>query len=279
MLSLAFDNSDPFLCSCKAELQKKEKHNMKRQYFSLAICLMLATGNLFAQTSQSKRLFIPFLDEASQGNVDVNICDLNQGQPCPMEYTNVLSNTNLFTPEEQKIISKVFVKYKNVTTNSGPPGSELTNLYKTNYVIKAMNKIFTNENWVANFQYTNFEAREEIRFGQGLLAEFRNKSNDGYGVSFTQTGGGTFLNFWEIKDGLPNGLLVRFDDKHPQGMAWNYQLANFTNCSLVEYSQHTNGMVLGKFFVWNPRNNNLMLKAEFKEPYDWQKNMAQFPRE
>src|SRR5664280_2019698 len=99
--------------------------------FSLSVLL---SGTLFGQTSQ--RLYVPYLDKESQSNVIVTV--ESAGEPCPPEYTNTLSNTNLFTPEEQKLIGDVFVKYKNVTTNSGPPGSILIGFYKTNRVVKAI---------------------------------------------------------------------------------------------------------------------------------------------
>lgn len=239
---------------------------MKLRCSTFAICLILIIENGFGQTN---RLYLPFLDKESQSNVVVTIWG---DQPCPPLYTNILSNTNLFTPEEQKVINEVFVKYKNVTTNSGPSGTVLTDLYKTNYIVKAMGRMFTNEICVANFRYTNFEANEEVGFGAGFSAKFRNKVDDGYNVFFTRTGGGTLLTFEEVKQNLTTGLLARFDDNHPQGITWNYRLADFDGSHLEEYRHYTNKMIIGKFFMWNPRNGNLMLEADFKEPYDFEKH-------
>jgi len=131
----------------------------------------------------AERLFIPFLDPASQSNVTVTVSDFGKGQPCPPEFANSVSNTNLFTHEEQQMIRDIFVKYKNVTTNSGPPGTILINFYKTNFVIQPIywvktndwNRRRTNELWVSDFQYTNSESREEIRFGGGMSATFTDK--------------------------------------------------------------------------------------------------------
>jgi hypothetical protein len=245
--------------------------NMKLQHSLLIICLINVAGIVFGQTNQTERLLIPFLDKETQSNVIVTVCDFSKGQPCPTEYANVISNTNLFTSEEQKTISEVFVKYRNVTTNSGPPGTVLASLYKTNNVVKAMGRIFTNEFWTANFQYTNFEAREEIRFGGGFSAKFRNKANNGYNVVFTRTGGGTLLTFGEVKQDLTSGLFVRFEDNYPQGITWDYKLARFNDSHLEEYRHYTNKMVVGNFLMWNSQNGNLMLKADFKEPYDFEK--------
>ena len=80
------------------------------------------------------------------------------------------------------------------------------------------------------------------------------------------------MGFGEVKHGLPNGLFVRFEDLYPQGATWDFRLANFTNSVLEEYRQFTNGLVFGKFFMWNPRNNNLMLEAEFKVPFEFEKH-------
>ena len=45
-------------------------------------------------------------------------------QPCPKEYTNVLSNTNLFTLDEQILFKNFSLKHKNVTTNDDKISSE-----------------------------------------------------------------------------------------------------------------------------------------------------------
>lgn len=237
--------------------------------------LLFFVSNLFAQTNQSARLFIPFLDKESQSNVIVTLDLSGNGQLCPPEYTNVLSNTNLFTPEEQKTIQEIFIKYKKVTTNSGPPGTVLANLYKTNFVIKAMNRDWPVENWVARYQYTNSEAYEVVTIGQSLSARFRTNSTDGYNVYFNHVGDGSTLRFIEVKHNLINGLFVEFENTHSQGTTWDYRLADFSDSHVTEYRHYTNRMVVGKFFMWNPENNNLGLEAEFKEPYDFEKHRMQ----
>jgi len=216
-------------------------------------------------------LFIPFFDEQSQSNVVVTVCNLN-GQPCPLEYTNTISNNYLFNSDQQKEIEGIFVKYRNVTTNSGPDGTVLASFYKTNTIVKAMGRSFTNKLLIAGFQYTNLDAHEEITFGHGILAEFKNRSNDGYHVSFTRTGDGTLLSYTEVKHGMINGLLARFVDIHAQGMTWDYKRASFDGNHLEEYGQRTNGLVIGKYFMWNPQNGDLVIQADFKQPYDLNKH-------
>ena len=253
---------------------------MKLQHLILNLgLLLLFAGNLFSQSNQAERLFIPLMDKESQSNVVVTVSDFGGiGKPCPPKYTNVLTNTNLFTLEQQKIINEVFVKYKNVTTNSGPPGTVLAGLYKTNFIVKAMNETAKVEKWIARYQYTNSNAQEEISIGGSLSAKFRTTSNsaEGYNVYFNRTGGGTtLLTFGEVKQDLTSGLLARFEDIHEQGITWDCRLADFSNSYLTEYRQYSNGMVLGKFFMWNLQNGNLMMEAEFKKPYDWNKNRIQ----
>ena len=36
--------------------------------------------------------------------------------------------------------------------------------------------------------------------------------------------------------------------------------------------QYTNGMNIGKYLMWNPENGNLLMEADFKEPYDFEKH-------
>ncbi|SRR5579885_80368 len=253
--------------------QGKIKKRLFRQVAIHIINLAAVAGSLKGQTN---RLFVPFLDEESQSNVLV----IRQGeQPCPTQYANTILNTNLFELNEQKLIESLFAKYKNVTTNFGPAGTVLVDLHKTNYTVKIADRTVEVENWLAKFRYTNFEAFEEIRFKPGILANFRDKSNDGYSVSFARTGGGTLLSFWEVKHGLSSGLLARFTDRYPQGGAWDFRRARFsTNSPLTEYRQYTNGLVFGRFLVWNPRNNNLLLEADFKEPYDFEKHRIDLRR-
>ena len=242
--------------------------------FAIIISFGLFTETLFGQMNQAERLFIPYLDKESQSNVVVTACSFAPpGLPCPIQYTNVLSNSNLFTLGEQRQIEEVFFKYKDVTTNSGPSGTIFSGSYETNIINPYVHhpiKVL-----VSRFQYTNFDAQEEWTFSVGVLVKYRTKSNDGYNVSFTRTGDGTFFRFIEVKNDLISGLLASFEDNYWQGTNWDFRRADFTDSRMSEYRQYTNGLVLGKFFMWNPRNNNLTLAAEFKEPYDLDKHRLQ----
>lgn len=213
---------------------------------------------------------VPFLDADSQSNVVVKVSDLfGGGVVCPPRYTNALSNTNLFMSHEQRLIMDVFKRYKNVTTNSGPAGTVLVGFYKTNYVIKAMNRVVKIEHSISDFRYTNVDATEEVQFGGGMLAKFRNRDDNGYNASFIRTADGTLLSFREYKNGLPNGLAARFLNEHGQGSQFN--LEDFEDSHLEEYRRYTNGMILGTYLMWNPLNGKLLLDADFQAPYDFEK--------
>jgi hypothetical protein len=128
---------------------------------------------------------------------------------------------------------------------------------------------------VSTFQYTNCVDRETIRFGSGLLAEYRTPKNDGYSVSFTRTGSGTLFGFGEIRNGQPNGVFARFSDSHPQGTNWSYRDADFANFKLCEYRTQTNGFVIGEFLMWNISDNNILVHAKFTEPFDLKQHSQQ----
>jgi len=246
---------------------------MKLGVLIIGLCFLVFSQNILSQTNQTERLLLPFLDKESQSNVVVTHNLSGAGEPCPLKYTNVLSNTNLFTLEEQKTIREVFTKYKDVTTNSGPAGTELIGLYKTNFFVKIMNREEPIEQWVANFQYVNSKSREEIRFGgHGVLyASFRSESGDGYNAGFSSTGNGPSLLFTEVRNGLESGILADFENIH-QSWTNDYRYAKFAGSPVVVYRQITNGLILGKYLMWNPENNRLILEAEFKEPYDFEKH-------
>jgi hypothetical protein len=178
------------------------------------------------------------------------------GQSCPLEYTNVISNTNFFTAAEQKLLAEMSLKYKNMTTNSGPQGTVLVDLYKTNSVIAFIHR--TNEEWVAHFQYTNSQAQDEVTFPGYKTASVKFQTESGHEY-FVSMRGDSLLAFGQIKHGVANGFCASFENNH----LWLYQYV-------------TNGMAIGKYFMWDPRSGNLVIEAEFKEPYDLEKHRVQF---
>ena len=219
---------------------------MKRTDIILGLSLLLA-ANLWGQTNQAKQPLIDFLDTDSQTNLIV-IRNGNRSLPCPPQYTNLLSNTNLFSPAEQKLLQEVRLKYENVTTNSGPPGSVLANLNKD-----------TNGQWVALFRYTNSDAQDAVTFSWMISAKHLDKANDGYEVDVTPGSGGAKpdIGFIQLKQGIPNGLSVALSgDEHCQN-----------------WLHYSNGMAVGRWLEWWRLDNGLSLEAVFKAPYDIQKHI------
>jgi len=93
---------------------------MKLKYFIFIFCLSFATSNLFGQTNHSAKKTIGSLNAASQSNIDVIASgNMDDAVPCPSEYTNIISNTNLFTPDETKLLKEISF---NLSTNSTQRG-------------------------------------------------------------------------------------------------------------------------------------------------------------
>ena len=71
---------------------------MKLELPVLSLCLLIVTGNLFGQTNNPSKKLLQGFDAASQSNIEVIANGTFENEvPCPPEYTNVISNTNLFT--------------------------------------------------------------------------------------------------------------------------------------------------------------------------------------
>jgi len=93
---------------------------MKLKRLILVLGLLIATCNLFGQTNNSPKKLLQGFDAASQSNVEVIASgNMDDAVPCPPEYTNVISNTNLFTPAEQQLLKDAQLYLTN-NTYSGP---------------------------------------------------------------------------------------------------------------------------------------------------------------
>jgi hypothetical protein len=92
---------------------------MKLQYFVLNISLLFCVSNLSGQDIDIDMVYE--LPANIQSNI---VLIVTNTQPCPKEYTNVLSNTNLFTLAEQKLFNDISLIHKNVMTNDSKISSE-----------------------------------------------------------------------------------------------------------------------------------------------------------
>jgi hypothetical protein len=240
-------------------------------FFYLSV--LLVSQNLFGQTNFPARKFIEGLDQASQSNIEVFASGMGDEKPCPPEYTNVISNTNLFTPDEQKFLEEIPQKYGKVKTNSPPPGSILVNLRTT--PIKTQYGIYWF--WIARFQFTNSDFVDEVTpGGDQMNHKIRNKAGDGFDLGYDTYNNGESVGsgyggpggpeFWlyQVKHGVRDGLDIQIEAGRP--------------ARLMRFS---NGMAVGQYFYWAPYDNKLTIWAKFKEPYDYlkysQKRFQIFP--
>lgn len=235
---------------------------MKPKFYIVVFCLSFFAGGFCSgqnkPSDNSKSIWQDLFEPDSQTNMTF-ISYTN----CPPQYTNVISNTNLFTLDEQKLLKEVLFKYKNVTTNSGPTGSVLTGLEKKNNY------------WVAHFSYTNLEAFEDIIFGDrstearhngdyndfiaGLgipLAKFRTKDGNGYDATISRSSD-MFSTFAEIKQGKVNGLFVDFSNGH-----------------CADLLRFVSGNAVGQWLQWDTYTDNHLLKVKIEAPLDYFKYMT-----
>lgn len=234
---------------------------MKTQCLIL-ISILLSVGRLLGQNHEledEKGMLQTIFEPDSRTNM-VFVFYTN----CPPRYTNVISNTHLFTLEEQKLLKEALSKYTSVTTNSGPAGTVLTGLEKTNNY------------YVAHFSYTNLNAHEDIIFGDrtaearhnggyddfiaasGLpLARFRTHDGGGYDVTISRSSDKTWT-FARIKQGKVNGLFVMFQNDHCEN------LLHFVDSKAV-----------GKWLEWDTYSDNRLLEVKIKSSLDYFKYMTQ----
>jgi hypothetical protein len=232
------------------------------------LALLFSASNLFGQTNHPAKKILVGFDIAGQSNLDV-VAGVNGDKvPCPPEYTNVISNTNLFSPDEYKLLREIPLIYGKVaTTNSAPLGSVLIDL-KTEQVT---NKYYgISIDWVARFQFTNSDSWDEVRPGGDLrIHKVRNKDGDGYDIGYDiynngesvgpryggRPGGADFW-FYQVKHGVYDGLHVI--------------IHHGDHCG--EWMRYSNGMAVDKWLCWWSDGNNLFRWIKFKEPYDFEKH-------
>jgi antitoxin component YwqK of YwqJK toxin-antitoxin module len=204
-------------------------------------------------TGRAEQLIFPLLAPECQSNLVITV-DMNHPKPCPLEYTNTLANTNLFSAAEQRLLREIAVKYKNVTTNSGPPGTIFKMWGMRQRKFQQYSKIIP----VACFVYTNSADREEIAslFGDQryILGKYRTPTGDGYDVIVVHD---ALLQYQGYKNGVLDGLCVQI-----------YGEGNENRC--VTWTRFSKGKAIGKFIMWGD-DGKIVAEVEFKEPFDFLK--------
>jgi hypothetical protein len=222
------------------------------------IALMIA-ATIFSLGAQA--MVFPFLKADAQNQINT-IANYEHSIPCPGEYTNLLTNTNLFSSTEQSELMAVRLKYQDVTTNNGPSGSVFTGwkLYKTGHPELGAE---ANSFFVACFTDTNSNGHEEIKSERPgcITAKFRTESGDGYDAVLNN---GALVTFQQYRHNLLDGLFVAMDPNKPLDQ---------DHCGV--WMRFANGRAVGKFLMWGndpsaDRNEvRIVAEAEFKQPFDF----------
>jgi hypothetical protein len=216
--------------------------NMEKIIASLLLLSLCTIGH-------AERLFLPFLPRECQSNIIVT-AELEHPKPCPPEFTNLISNTNFFTPAEQERIEKTPLKYKNVTTNAGPTGTVFKGIELREWKVKNP-RLLTLTFSISCFVYTNSNAQEEINFEgpRQIFVNFRTQRGNGYNLNLID---GKLATYQEYKNGVLDGLHFGevFDKEH---------------CN--SWTRFEKGKIIGKFLGWNEAGQ-IDMEAGFNEPFD-----------
>jgi hypothetical protein len=235
---------------------------MKIRYLIFELSFLICASNLFGQSKNTEKLVFPLLTIECQSNIIVT-ADLDHPKPCPPEYTNLLSNTNLFSLAEQTKLDEITRKYKNVTTNSTPAGSVFRQWALRRRLGVELTSIstwveVTNTFQVACFTYTNSDANEEMAFfdDNEIDARFRTQAGDGYDVYMLDD---AIVKYQEYRSGLLDGLFVEIHDPNSPD--------DKDHC--VGWARFVKGKLLGKYIMW--QDGQIEAMAEFKQPFDFLK--------
>lgn len=222
---------------------------MKLSQFMLVLSLLFSV----CMNNNAEQLIFPLLTLESQTNVAVT-ADMNHPKVCPLEFTNLLSNTNLLSIAEQRLFLEIAKKYKNVTTNSGPVGAAFKGLSIRQRKFQKHSETFP----VACFTYTNSADQEEIAsfFGdkQYVIGRYRTTAGDGYDVIVFH---GALVQYQGYKHGLLDGLCVQINNEDDKNR-------------LVTWTRFSKGKAIGKFVMWG-EDGQIIAEAEFKHPFDFLK--------
>ena len=222
----------------------------------------------FRRISPASALSFPYLDNEGQSNVVVSIHDEGGGVPSPERYENRLTNGFLFSAVEQEMIRSAFRRYKNTSILHGPSGEEVAGKTSSNLVTSARGRITTNKSLFVTFVSTNFAATDTVEFWgtMPVSVTHRTKKGDGYNLTYVKTGHGVMARLSSVTNGVKNGPYAIFEEVTPRPPPQNPNAYDYSDFPLTEYRRYSNGLVIGKFLMWNPTNDFLFLSADFIKP-------------
>jgi hypothetical protein len=188
-------------------------------------------------------------------------------------YTNLISNKNLLSQQEQQLLQGILEKYSKLTTNSPPSGSVLVSFERTNGF------------WRGHYSYPKSRAREDIRFGDRsskavvatgrgyaafadelgpdvTIAKFRYKDEEGYDVLLCPPDANETstspMYVVQIRGGIPDGLFIEIHGTH-----FN-ELVHFVN-----------GHAFGPWFIAAPYGRGKVFEIKVQAPVDYFRYMTQ----
>lgn len=196
------------------------------------------------------------LDTDSMGDIEV-IANANgpQGsQPCPPGLANAISNTNLFSLEEQQLIKSIPAIFGSNAPYSGPAGTAVVHPSWSK-------RWFDRGNMV--FQFTNLELKDKVWFDQYGYPEthhVRDSAGNGFDLIFDgmerdpqkNHGDSPQFSLSQFKHGVQDGIQVVILGEH-----------------CVRWLRFSNGLAIDQWLYWSPDGSQLDIWVKFKKPYDY----------
>jgi len=229
---------------------------MRALYLVFAVGIFYSTDCLSEQATGKASLeyMFPSMPANVQEDIVVQVGPLGSPQPCPIELTNLFSNSNLFSAAEAQKIAAVALKYRNVTTNNGPADAVFKEMVFKQQTFHQYTNVFP----VACFVHTNSIDREEVASfydNRFIVIRYRNPTGDGYDAQFVD---GWLILFQEYKNNLLNGLFLSVN-------APNNPDKTGQKCNAL--TRMVNGKVTGKYIGWD-ENGKIAVELEFKKPVE-----------
>lgn len=217
---------------------------------------------VFSNTNSDGRLLLSnFLPEI-QKDVEV-LANWENKIPCPVELTNLLSNTNLISPEEEQMFKGLVNKYKDLSFDTVPVGTVHRKSGARNVTARFLNsdvKRVRRDLTVSYHRYKDTNSLgtiELVQPGVSLVARIRNSSKDGFDLEIGRAENGLDFSSLEFLNGVPNGLSITVNRADEQDQARIVSLVRFKD-----------GLAVGKFIRWDLQGN-LSTFAEFKKPFEF----------